>query len=192
MEIFEGRIVVKKILPSEKSTSEIDADFNLFITHFKLILENEKIIINTPKYFYILHKRIHVGTTITGTAYIPIGVLLLLWKTGNLLCSCPACGAKSYIIQAGGSALSGSHSYSAICAECSRCFCSRAGSFSEIYFPIFAKLKEFPNTQTISIKRTQKFSWSGGLVGQPTPDEIIEDGIHPIDLKDLVETLKGL
>ena len=88
--------------------------------------------------------------------------------------------------------MSGSHSYSAICQQCENIFYGRGGSFSKIYFPIFDKLKEFPNTQTIRIRRTQKFSWGQGLVGEPTADEILEDGVHPINFTDLIQILEGL
>ena len=192
IEIFDERTITKKILPTEKGTLEIDADFNHFLSNFKLILKNQDLIIKDPQHFFILLHRLHVGTTISGVSFIPLGVLLLLWQEGHLIRSCPQCGSKSYIFQAGGSALSGSHSFSAFCPECENVFCSRGCSFSRIYFPIFDKLKEFPNTQTIRIRRTQHFSWSKGLVGEPTPDEVLKDGIHPIDFMSLIEKLKGL
>ena len=73
MEIFEERTVVEKIHPTEKTKSEHASDFDLFINHFKLILENHNLIIKTPEYFHILLERFEVGTPITGISYIPIG-----------------------------------------------------------------------------------------------------------------------
>jgi hypothetical protein len=190
MKIFDERIVVEKIQPSEKSKAQHADDFKLFLYHFKLILENEDLIIRTPEYFHVLLERLFLGTTITGTTYLPLGVLLLLWRDRDLLCCCPQCSSKSYIFQAGGSLLSGSHSYSAICPECERVFCGRASSFQDIHCPIFKKVKKYPNTRTIKIRKTQGFSWSKGLVGEPTPDAMLEDGIHPISLKTLIGKLK--
>jgi hypothetical protein len=148
------------------------------------------LIIKTPEYFYILLEGFHVGTSITGISYIPIGGLLLLWRDEELICQCPECDGKAYIFQAGGSILSGNHSFTAICPECLRCFCDKASSFQEIYFPIFSKLKKYPNKRIIFKRKTQGFSWGQGLVGKPTPDEIIDSGIPTIEFKSLIANLK--
>jgi hypothetical protein len=189
MEIFEERTVVQNILPPAKTKAEHQSDFDLFLNHFKLILEHQEIILNTPKYFQILLERFHVGTSITGIAYIPLGVLLLLWRDEELICQCPECNGNSYIFQAGGSLLSGDHRYTAICPECKRCFCGRASSFGEIYSPICSILKKYPNTETILKRRTTTFSWGQGLVGKPTPDEVIDSGIPTIEFKSLIKLL---
>ena len=190
MEIFEEHTVVQKMLPPAKSNYENQIEFDLFLNYFKLILENHDLIIKTPEYFHILLESFHVGTSITGISYIPIGGLLLLWKDEELICQCSECQGKAYIFQAGGSLLSGRHSYSAICPECSKYFGGRASSFGVVYSPMNSIVKKYPNKKTILRKRTTKFSWSQGLVGEPTPDEVIDSGIPTIEFKALIELLK--
>ena len=54
-----------------------------------------------------------------------------------------------------------------------------------ILFEVFKKVI------TIIIRSTQKFSWKDGLVGKAIPDEILEDGIYPIQFTKLIEILKS-
>ena len=135
-------------------------------------------------------KNLIVGSMLTGGNYVPIGVFLLLWEEGLLISHCPQCDAESYIFQAGGSLLSGGNSYTALCPACTKTFYGSVQSFGSLFFSVREKKEEYPNKVKILIRETQRFSWSKGLEGQPTPDMILEDGIHPVDLKILIANLK--
>ena len=187
---YRERLIIKNMSLPEKTKAERKADFKLFATNFRLIQKYEDLISNTPEYFHILLEELHVGSTSTGASHISLGILLLLWKEGHLVCRCPECDGEAFIFRGGGSLLSGSNSYTALCPECVKTFCGSVCSFGSIYGPATEKKKKYPNKIKFLIKETQRFSWSKGLVGQATSDEILEDGIHPIDFKDLIAKLK--
>ena len=156
----------------------------------KMQKSHTQFIISTPEYFHILMKNLIVGSTLTGGDYVPLGVWLLLWKEGCLIPRCPQCDAEAYIFQAGGSLLSGGNSYTALCPACAKTFYGSVPSFSSLFFPVREKKEEYPNKVKILIRETQRFSWSKGIEGQSTPDKILEDGIHPVDLKTLIAKLE--
>jgi hypothetical protein len=46
------------------------------------------------------------------------------------------------------------------------------------------------NKQKILKTKGQYFSWKHGLVGKPVPDKVIESGVEPASVKELVERLR--
>ena len=188
--VSRERVIVKDMPLLEKTEAEQKQEFKLFVSNFRLIQKYADFIIGTPEYFHILMKDFLVGSTLTGGNYVPLGVWLLLWKEGFMISRCPQCEAEAYIFQAGGSLLSGGNSYTALCPACTKTFYGSVPSFSSHFFPVREKMAKYPNEVKILIRETQHFSWSKGLMGQPTPNEILEDGIHPVDLKTLIAKLE--
>ena len=188
--VSRERVIVKDMPLPDKTEAEQKQEFKLFVSNFRLLQQYADFIIGTPEYFHILLKDLIVGSMLTGGNYAPLGVWLLLWKEGLMISCCPQCAAEAYIFKAGGSLLSGGNSYTALCPACTKTFYGSVPSFGSLFFPVREKKAEYPNKVKILIRETQGFSWSKGLEGQSTPDEILEDGIHPVDLKTLIAKLE--
>ena len=188
--VSREKVIVKDMPLPEKTEVEQEEEFKLFVSSFRLIQQYTDFIIGTPEYFHILMKNFLVGSTLTGGEYVPLGVWLLLWKEGHLISRCPQCDADAYIFQAGGSLLSGGNSYTALCPACTKIFYGSVPSFGRLFFPVSEKKAEHPNKVKILIRKTQHFSWSKGITGHPTPDEILKDGIHTVSLKTLIAKLE--
>jgi hypothetical protein len=184
------RVIVKDMPLPDKTEAEQEQEFKMFVSNFRLIQKYADFIIGTPEYFHILMKNLLVGSMLTGGNYVPLGVWLLLWKEGLMISCCPQCAAEAYIFKAGGSLLSGGNSYTALCPACTKTFHGSVPSFSSLFFPVKEKKEGYPNKVKILIRETQCFSWGKGLEGNSTPNKILEDGIHPVDLKTLIAKLE--
>jgi hypothetical protein len=123
---------------------------------------------------------------------IPLGVLLLLWKDGTFLQTCPECGGTAYIAGFGGSPLSGTNSWWGGCPSCGkRVRGSVKGRFTDFWPVAHKKVREYPNEDTVLKGERPKFSWSKGSTGVYTPDRILKPRVRGVTLDELVETLQN-
>ena len=173
--------------PAEERIGETE----VLCQNFEVILKNFSIILENERYFFC-----EIGTAFLSIPYIgpggqiPLGVLVLLSQKGDIIKKCPDCGGKAYILGAGGSPLSGTHSWWGICPKCGKTKSQRGGSgFSSIFMPINEMLKKYPNKSIIKKGKRQYFTWKDGLTGEATPDIIIKEKIQGADIKTLIKEL---
>ena len=168
-----------------------EKDLNLLCENLKLILDNANKILDIQKYFYCYPKPAYLSVAYIGAdGQIPLGGLILKWKELLLIEECPDCKGKLYMINGGGSPLSGRNSCTGICIGCQKVFYISSKSFSSIRFPMCSIIEVFPNRQIIKKGERKKFSWSHGTIGEDTSDEIIQDSIKGVSLETLIYDLK--
>ncbi len=190
MELQENQKIIEQIIQAPVSSEKDERkDFDLFRDNLDLILESADLIINTPELYYASFNAANINLAYLGGHQAPIGVLLQLWKDGILMGKCPKCYGKVYIFCAGGSPLSGSHSCLGICRDCRKISKIQLSSVGPI-IEALKHLKANINKRKILRTKGQYFSWGDGLMGEPVPDEIIEEGIQPQTIKGLVTMLK--
>jgi hypothetical protein len=160
--------------------------------NFEVILKNFKRIVENEQYFFC-----QIGAAYLSTAWIgpdgpiPLGALVLLWQKGKLIKECPDCGGNVYVFGAGGSPLSGTTSWWGVCRRCAGWKSQRRGiGFGTICVPIREMLVEYPNKPIVKKGKRQYFTWGQGLTGETTPDIIIKEKVHGVDIKTLIEELK--
>lgn len=62
---------------------------------------------------------------------------------------CSHCGGEVYIIGAGGSPLSGMHSFWGYCSKCGKKESGRKSTFGELWHPVVEMKEKFPNEAKI-------------------------------------------
>jgi len=168
------------------------AETFLFCANFQLILKNFDRILKNEKYFFCEFGDAFLSMPYIGPdGPISIGILLMLWQRGDLIEVCPECGGDVYIRGAGGSPLSGTHTYWGSCVKCrkNKVFHGESG-FASIWNPIRELLKKYPNKTVIKEGKRKYFSWRDGLAGETTPDEIIKERVQAVELETLINELK--
>jgi len=190
MEIKENQQIIEQVITlPKKSKEENDIDFKLFRDNLDLILENTDLIINNPELFHTSFNRTSINLAYLGGNHAPLGVLLQLWRDGILVDECNVCSGKLYIFCAGGSPLSGSNGCIGICGACKAISKKSLPSTGPIIKSLEC-LKANLNKRKILRTKSQYFSWKNGLTGEVTPDEIIEEGVTPADMEELIFRLK--
>lgn len=189
MKTIESLLELELPLP-DKTDVEHRADIELFRRNIALILKHKKRIIATPKYFFIRFRNSFLGSTITGYWPVPLGIWLLYWSEGKNIMRCPECEYSAFIFNASGSPLSGRNQISIVCADCQEISYIRVASFNSIFIPVFELRKMYPNKQVILRTKSQFFSWGKGLVGEETPDRLIRDCVHAVELSVLIDDLR--
>lgn len=168
---------------SEQELEELrNQEDKLFAENMDLIMKSSEIIINTPEFFYCEFGSAWLSLAyIGGDGMIPLGVLLMLWEQGKLMDRCKHCGADVYIIGAGGSPLSGSHTWHGFCVGCRQRQIGSKESFREIASPL----------RELMIKHKNK--GSKGLdvskIMEPTRQQVVQTSIAAVDLVTLIKTL---
>jgi hypothetical protein len=188
----ENQTIMYKDLPLPEETDEQrENNMQPFRENLELILDNSELILNTPEYFFIRHTWALAGGAYVGAKYIPLGVLVMLWESGEWLSECQKCGHKTYIFCAGGSPLSGSHFYQAICTTCNVIVNREMESgLTMLMKPAFELCNKYSQKRKILRVEGQFFSWSKGVVESAASHEKLEDVIAPVDLKTLIKQLK--
>ncbi len=191
--LAEGQTIVYEelLLPKETEAQRMK-NMDLFRDNLELILGNSELILKTPEYFYIRHEWMLVGGAYVGAKYIPLGVLIKLWKKGEWLGECPKCGGETYIYRTGGSPLSGGHYTNAVCTSCNEFIDQKKSSgFALLLKPAIELCNAFTQKQRVLRTRGPVFSWSRGLAGKsmPAPDKVLRDVPQPVALEVMINHL---
>ena len=96
-------IIFKELHLPEESDTERAENMQLFCDNLYLILDNANLVVEKPEFFYIRYSWMLIGAAYIGAKYIPLGVLLKLWRSGRWIGQCPNCEGRAYIFDAGGS-----------------------------------------------------------------------------------------
>lgn len=153
------------------------------------ILEQADIILETPEKFHCLLHAAHFGLTTGPNWQIPLGVLILLWREGKLITTCPHCAGKTHILRAGGSPFSGANTSTGICINCKEIVTGRLADFPDVWQPLLEMRTKYRNYQKVLRKRTRVFSWKEGVSGVETPEVVLQNAVQGISLKSLVRGL---
>lgn len=176
--------------PGKDKSEERREEGALLYEHLQLILDHTDEILGTERYFYCYPGNAFLSLAYLGGGQIPLGALLLLWRDGEMLDACEECGGVVHIIGAGGSPLSGSHSWWGGCPRCGERRTGHRERFSTLWPPAFKMIRKYKNEPVIKRGKRPKFSWSKGLVGERTPDEVIKPRIEGVSVATLVRELK--
>lgn len=173
------------------SAENREEEMKVVCENFEVILENFKRIVENEQYFFC-----QIGAAFLSMPWIgpdgpiPLGALVLLWQKGKLIKKCPDCGGNVYVFGAGGSPLSGAHSWWGVCRRCAGEKSQRGGNgFHTIWMPIREMLVEYPNKPIVKKGKRQYFTWGQGLTGEATPDIIIKEKVHGVNIKTLIQEL---
>ena len=90
---------------SKLSNEQIKKKGDFLAENFEIIEQNFELILENKKYFYTELYNAYLSLAFIKGGYIPLGVLVLLWKEEKLIGTCPDCKGKVYIIGVGGSPL---------------------------------------------------------------------------------------
>jgi hypothetical protein len=158
LRIFEvyGRALKSKLMNKKKYQGELDdvierlkgadrthKEDTLFINNLDLILSKSATILDDPRLYCCTMESAYIGGMISGCRKIYLGALLELWKKDALNDRCPDCGGKVLIFGAGGSELSGSHSWHGICSVCRKWETGHKGSFASLYQSVYKHSPKF-------------------------------------------------
>lgn len=133
-----------------KKQQEQEAENKLFCENLRLIIESFDTILKREEFFFC-----EFGSAFLSMAYIakggpiPLGVLISLWQDGDFIDKCSHCGGEVYIIGAGGSPLSGGHSFWGYCGQCGNKQSGKKSTFGELWHPVDEMKKKFPNEAKI-------------------------------------------
>lgn len=185
--------VVEEDVPVPENTKVEQCDeYKILVENIPLLMSHVEVVVNRAEFFHIRFGFMHLGTTISGTTYLPLGIILGLWENYNWIGKCRDCGSKVYITSAGGSGLSGSHHYSGFCTTCVKHFYGHFSSFGELRGPVHSIKNNFSNRRKI-LKTHGKFhSWKYGLIGEDVPDVVVDEGVVPAEISELISYLKTL
>jgi hypothetical protein len=182
-------IIERDIQLPECSPDEKRRELELLRDNLDLILTKTNKIITQPDFFYCYIKAARLGLITFGTWQIPLGVLIQLWNDQSMVVNCPLCQGTLYIVGAGGSPLSGSNSCIGVCRSCSEIISTSVEEFPRIWQPLLSMRNKHRNTQKVLRKITRCFSWKDGIVGQKTPDIIVQEAIYGVSLDILIQNM---
>ncbi len=189
MVLGENRTIRQIITLPEQSKESRQKELELFREHFDLILKYADLIISTPRYFHSYLENSNIGLMYIGGYYAPMGVLLQLWKNNEFVDECDLCNGQLYLFHGGGSPLSGSNKCQGICKECKTLSQKRLSDVE----PLATALKHIKNNlnyQLIQQTKGEVFSFKDGLTGKPVPDKILEEGIIPVTITELINEIQ--
>lgn len=131
------------IISALKDAEHRQNDFFLFRDNIDLILDKSEQILTDPKLYCCTWSAAYIGGSMTGLVHTFLGVLLELWKKEELIDKCPDCGGRVFILGAGGSNLSGSHTWHGVCHGCRKWQTGRKAGFSLLYGPVREQVKRY-------------------------------------------------
>lgn len=185
------KVIEVNVPVPDKTKVEQCNDYKLLVENIPLLMSHVEVVVNRAEFFHIRFEFMYLGTSLSGTTYLPLGVVLELWKNDKWIGKCPNCGSKVYIIHAGGFPMSGTHQYSGFCGPCGKQVYNRLSSFGELLWPVYSK-KKCSNRRKILKTYGRFFSWKYGLIGEDVPDVVIEEGVFPVEISELISYLKTL
>ncbi len=157
------------------------------LSNLYVLIKNKNLILKTPEYRYSKVCDAFIGTTITGTTILYIGLLLELWEK-SFTAQCSKCNGKVYIFNASGSPLSGRHQYQGMCKNCYEFVQGSKKSFGELLSPLFDLSKNYKN-KTIIEKNVNHYFSPGGESADGIQQKIKREMIVGITIEELIWNL---
>jgi hypothetical protein len=170
---------------------------SLFTENIELLRAHEKNILECAEYFFCdIAFASCSWPYVTGDGPLCLGYLLLGWREGLLLESCPTCNSECIVTSFGGSPLSGSQSWSGFCTNCKTMQTSKN---KPVQNPITKKIqfivnlrKHYPQkTWQLEEQDAMQFIFGGnGLKPVKMLRKTSVDLVQPVTLAELVNELK--
>ncbi len=168
-------------------------DKELLLENLDLILENQDLILRSPKLYGCIVYPAYMSIIFLQGGYIPLGLLLTLWKDGTFLHICPKCGAPLHLVGLGGSMLSGCHAAWGPCFECHDMVVDKnTGKFQKMWHPLHEQMGKYHKLLK------DGFLYAEGSTSRLVPEEEIgvvlegERAVYtPIQLPELIDLLKA-
>jgi hypothetical protein len=159
--------------------------------HLRLILANADRVLETPRYFFCQLRTAFMSSlwVFGGGGPIPLGVLLLLWKSGEMIFECRGCRGRLYAVGISASILSGCGGAWGLCLDCNQQQDTRRDHMGETILAVGPLLRTYRNEPVIEKGKQPRFDWKYGLVGESTHDRVIVPAVEPVDLRTLIEEL---
>lgn len=189
MKLGESRTIRQLITLPEQPQESRQKELELFRENFDLILKNSDLIINKPRYFHSYLEASSIGLMHMGGHYAPLGALLQLWKNNEFIDKCDHCKGQLYLFHGGGSPLSGSNKCLGICRKCKTISRKSLPGVKSLVNAL-KHIKNNLNYQLIQQTKGEFFSFKDGLIGNPVPDKILEEGIIPVTITELISELQ--
>lgn len=175
----------------DEGVASAQAQLDALCQNIPLLLANIDTVMQNKEYFFCTILQVFASTAFYGpNGPIPLGVLLQLWRDGEMKTECPSCQGELYIYNFGGSPLSGSNYYNGFCAECGVRHHGTCKNFQDLYQPAWNLMKQNPNEAVIEKGRQPVFSWGAGITGEAIPDKVIKDKIAGTDIFSLVGAIQ--
>jgi hypothetical protein len=174
-----------------KKAREIEQE--LLREYLPVILTNSERILETPRYFYC---QLGVAWLSSMWLYaggpIPLGVLILLWDSGEMLFECPSCSGTLHAVGLCGSLLSGSGSAWGVCRRCQTMGDVRTDRIGRRIVTVGNLLPRYVNRPIVEKGKHPLFDWKEGLKGESIPDTILVPAVEALDFWELVCELTGM
>ena len=139
--------------------------------------------------YFIQIEDIYISLAFLGDYNIPLGALLELWEQGLLIDFCDQCHSKLYIYNAGGSPLSGRNQCLGLCLNCGDVVNKSINSMGTLVQAL-KYVKDRQNVQVIKKIKRQYFSFSKGLDGEPDAEQIVNEGVTPVSIFQLIQEVR--
>ncbi|MBF0121271.1 MAG: hypothetical protein HQK79_20750 [Desulfobacterales bacterium] len=178
-----GTKKVNKPKLQKQAEEETESELKLFNDNIDLIITYSEVITSKKEFFYIELPSAYVGTYISGSAIVPLGLLITLWRDKKFTGQCKICG-DLFLFIGGGGGLSGAYSAWGICSKCKTIDTPELPSGVRRLTEIQSLASKYSNFIKITKSR-----WEKGLVGEPTDDEVVRE---KIGLEELINHLKTL
>ena len=177
--------------PDDEGGASAQAHLDVLCQNIPLLLANIDTVMQNKEYFFCTLPQVFASTAFYGpNGLIPLGVLLQLWRDGEMKTECPSCRGDLYIYNFGGSPLSGSNYYNGFCMGCGERRRGTSKDFSGLYQSAWDLMRKNPNDAVIEKGRQPVFSWGAGITGEATPDEVIKAKIAGTDIISLVAAIQ--
>jgi hypothetical protein len=156
-----------------------------------LILSSFGRILSTPRHFFCRPSSAFLSCPYVfgGGGPIPLGVLVSLWRRGELVFDCPACVGLVYGFGVAGSVLSGSGTVQGICIVCRR-WQSEPRKIGESILAVGTVLAAIRLESLIQTEENPRFECSEGIVDESLPKQVIAPAVEPVDVVGLIQELK--
>ncbi len=175
--------------PERERKERYEAESGMLRQNLTLILDNAERILSNPHHFFCQPVCSFLSTAYVAGGPIPLGILVTLWREGNLLDKCQACGGVVHIIGAGGAlSMNGWWGY---CAECgANQHGSKEEFWADIRVPIYRLWRRHPNHTTVRLGTHASYTHKGNRVERVQADRFIRRRIEGTPLAALIEELK--
>lgn len=173
----------------------VNTPLTLLLDNFDLVLAHADAIRSNHRWFFSEVGELSLAF-VGGGGALTIGMLLDLWDA-DAMRAVAACGHRAYIVDLGGSPLSGDFSARGLCPECRQVVSGRRGSawpglrFSTLWPAAVAARQRNPNRLEVVPGERPRFDWGASVVGERSPDRVLRAPVDAIPFAVLVDVLRG-
>lgn len=180
---------------SRRPVEPLHTPLKLLLDNFDLVLAHVDAIRSNDRWFFSEVGELSLAF-VGGGGALTIGMLLDLWQA-DAMRAVAACGHPAYVVDLGGSPLSGDFSARGLCLECREVVCGRRGlawpglRFGTLWPEAVAARQRNPNRLEVVPGERPRFDWGAGVVGERSPDRVLRAPVDALPFAVLVDVLRG-